>query len=472
MKDVKIGLETHVQLNTDSKMFCGCSNKKGGEPNSRTCPVCLGHPGSRPKVNQKVIEEAVKVSLALDCEIAREFRFSRKNYFYPDLSKNYQITQYESPVGQDGELTFSVGDEDCSVRIKRLHMEEDPAKIEHSGSGPEDSEYTLVDYNRSGTPLLEIVTKPDLNSPKQAAEYLNTLAEILEYLEIWSPESGFVLKSDANISIEGGSRVEIKNITGKSGIKKALSYEISRQKQLKKRGREVEQETRNYDSSQEITTPLREKEEEADYGYIVEPDLTGQEFTDEKVSELGSGMPELPQEKKQRIRQEYQVSEELVESLTTSKKMADDFEKLCGDYSPELVARWMTGDLLKVLNFNDLTYRESPVNLERASTILDYLSEDKITERNAEMVLRKVVENDLDPQEVVESENLLKAGGSDLDDFVEEVIDENQEAVEDYHSGDEGALNFLVGQVMQRSNGRTDPKETRNRIEEVLEDSS
>ncbi|MFB6099879.1 MAG: Asp-tRNA(Asn)/Glu-tRNA(Gln) amidotransferase subunit GatB, partial [Candidatus Nanohalobium sp.] len=276
--DVMIGLETHVQLDTNTKLFCGCPNKEAEETNTHVCETCLGHPGSKPRLNRKVLRQAVKTSQALQCDINEDIFFSRKTYFYPDMSKSYQITQYEVPVGEDGEIEVKVGDERKDIGITRLHIEEDPAKMKHVGGDIGDSEYTKVDYNRAGTPLLEIVTEPDFESPKEARAYLQQLAQMLEYLKIYFSESDYSIKSDANISIDGGQRVEVKNITGTAGIEKALSYEISRQKQLKKRGREVEQQTRNYDANQEITEMMREKETEKDYGYIFDPDLTRQEL--------------------------------------------------------------------------------------------------------------------------------------------------------------------------------------------------
>ncbi|MFB6175190.1 MAG: Asp-tRNA(Asn)/Glu-tRNA(Gln) amidotransferase GatCAB subunit B, partial [Candidatus Nanohalobium sp.] len=222
MTDVKIGLETHVQLDTETKLFCGCPNEEAEEPNTHVCETCLGHPGSKPRLNEKVLEYAVKTSQALQCDINEDIFFSRKTYFYPDMSKNYQITQYEVPVGEDGTIEVKTGDEKKEIGINRLHIEEDPAKMKHEGGSISSSKYTKVDYNRAGTPLLEIVTAPDFRSPKEARSYLQQLAQMLEYLEIYFPESEFSIKSDANISIDGGQRVEVKNITGTAGIEKAL----------------------------------------------------------------------------------------------------------------------------------------------------------------------------------------------------------------------------------------------------------
>ncbi|QGA80477.1 Asp-tRNA(Asn)/Glu-tRNA(Gln) amidotransferase subunit GatB [Candidatus Nanohalobium constans] len=488
--DVMIGLETHIQLDTETKLFCGCPNEEAEEPNTHVCPTCLGHPGSKPRLNKKVLEHAVKTSQALQCDVNEEVFFSRKTYFYPDLSKDYQITQYEVPVAEDGEVEIKVGDEKKDIGITRLHIEEDPAKTRHKGGDIGNSDYTLVDYNRSGTPLLEIVTEPDFTSPKEARAYLQQLAQMLEYLEIYYPESNFALKSDANISIDGGQRVEVKNITGTAGIEKALSYEISRQKQLKKRGREVSQQTRSYNQNQEITEKLREKETEEDYGYIFDPDLTTQELDEEFREKLRAEIPELPHEKFKRFKEEYGLKDKLVEALVSVPEMADDFERLAEEFDTNLAASWMVGELKKVLNYNEVSYDE--VNVESGApdflyvglrVVLSHLEAGEFNQRKAEKYLRDFVEQGLDPEKEFsiddpKADNIdlglnlkdyKKSGDDEITEFVKEAIDENPDAVEDYNSGDEEAVNFLVGQVMSISQGKADPKTAREKILEELE---
>ena len=469
MTEVKIGLETHVQLDTETKLFCSCPNREAEEPNTHVCETCLGHPGSKPRLNEEVVNQAVEASEALDCEVSEDIFFSRKTYFYPDMSKNYQITQYEVPVGQSGEKEIKVGDEKKEIGITRLHIEEDPAKMKHVGGNISESEYTKVDYNRAGTPLLEIVTDPDFKSPKEARAYLQQLAQMLQYLNLYHPESNYSIKSDANISIDGGQRVEVKNITGTSEVEKALSYEISRQKQLKKRGREVTQQTRSFNSGTGATEAMREKETEADYGYIFDPDLTRQELDQELQEEIRESLPELPHEKFERFQEEYGLKDKLVESLVTESQLADDFEELSEKFDADLVASWMTGDLKKVLNYNELTYTESGLEKKDIGYMLGLIDGEKISDRNAEMLLRNVVENTEDPEKVVESENLLKAEDDEISEFVEAAIEENPDAVEDFESGEEEAINFLVGQVMQKSQGKADPKTSREKILEELE---
>jgi aspartyl-tRNA(Asn)/glutamyl-tRNA(Gln) amidotransferase subunit B len=522
MTDVKIGLETHVQLDTETKLFCGCPNEEAEEPNTHVCETCLGHPGSKPRLNKKVLKRAVKTSQALQCEVNEDIFFSRKTYFYPDMSKNYQITQYEIPVGEDGNIEIKIGDERKNIGITRLHIEEDPAKMKHIGGDIGNSKYTKVDYNRAGTPLLEIVTEPDFTSPKEARAYLQQLAQMLEYLKLYNPESNYSIKSDANISIDGGQRVEVKNITGTAGIEKALSYEISRQKQLKKRGREITQQTRNYNANQEITEMMREKEEEKDYGYIFDPDLTRQELDENFRQKTREEIPELPYEKFDRFKEEYGLKDKLVESLVTEPTLADDFEELAEEHDSKLTASWMTGELKKALNYHDITYSEANQlagdrrflwsvmkdalqDLESGeysdSKVEDFIQDqveafiknqienvigknvDKIEVReDGSRVIEMTVSDNISLSESL-SENinweeiekdkyqagslpddLKKADDDQISEFIDQAIEENPDAVEDYNSGDEEAVNFLVGQVMSISQGKADPKEAREKI--------
>lgn len=479
MTEVKIGLETHVQLDTKTKLFCGCPNEEANEPNSQVCPTCLGHPGSKPQLNRAVLEKAVKTAMSLQCDINEDIFFSRKTYFYPDMSKNFQITQYEIPVGETGEIEVEVGDKKKEIGITRLHIEEDPAKMKHIGGSISDADYTQIDYNRAGTPLLEIVTDPDFESPEEARAYLQQLAQIFQYLEIYSPESDFAIKSDANISIDGGDKVEVKNITGTSEVEKALSYEISRQKQVKRRGREVEQQTRSYNAGMSVTETLREKETEKDYGYIFDPDLTRQELGEEFRKGIREDIPELPHEKFNRFNEEYGLSDKLIESLVTEPSMAGDFEQLAEEHDSELVASWMTGELKKTLNYNELAYTDSEAHLsvKFLDELLSLIEENKINDRNAEQILQDQVDGshvvDYAEKANVESEakarDLLKAEEDEVDQIVSEIIEDNQDAVEDYNSGDDGAINFLVGQVMQNSGGKADPKTAREKIINELE---
>ena len=465
---VKIGLETHVQLDTETKLFCNCPNKEAERPNQHVCETCLGHPGSKPQVNEKVLDLALEISLALDCEINEEYFFSRKTYFYPDMSKNYQITQFELPVGQEGSFELKIGDEKKNIGITRLHIEEDPAKLVHEGGSVKKSDYTKVDYNRAGTPLLEIVTDPDIKTPEEARAYLQQLSQILEYLGVYEPESDFAIKSDANISIEGGERIEVKNITGTSDIEKALNYEISRQKQMKKRGREITQETRSFNADMSATEKMREKETEEDYGYIFDPDLTRQENTENDVEETKASIPELPHEKFERYT-EKGLKSKIAEALISDPEISELFEKLEENHDTLETASLLTGDLKKVLNYHELSYRDSGLKKEWISYLLGLIEEDVISDRNSEKVLREAVEDPRSFKEIVKENDLLKSGEEETSQVVKEVLDNEEDAVEDYRSGDEEALNFLVGQVMASSGGKADPKKTRELLIEELE---
>ncbi|MCJ7479202.1 MAG: Asp-tRNA(Asn)/Glu-tRNA(Gln) amidotransferase subunit GatB [Candidatus Nanohaloarchaeota archaeon QJJ-7] len=463
MPEIKIGLETHVQLDTETKLFCGCPNEQAEEPNVNTCPTCLGHPGSKPRTNEAVIDAGIQAGLALDCEIAEKVVFSRKTYFYPDMNKNFQITQYEEPVASDGSLALG----EKQIGIKRAHIEEDPAKLEHQGGKMESAEYTLVDYNRAGTPLLEIVTEPDIETPEEAREFLQRLIRIMEYLGIYDRDEGSV-RSDANISMEGGNRVEVKNITGTRGIQKALEHEIERQEKLVNRGEEVKRETRNYDSEDEVTRSLRTKEEEQEYGYIFEPDLVKINVSEEEVEEAQDSLPELPEEKRHRFLEDYSIEEELADSLVTDPELADAFEESAEIIGGDLAASWFSGPIKKTLNYHELTYSESPLSGEWIVEVLEKLDSGVLSDRAAEKVIREMVEEPREPENIIEEEGLEKAESSEVEQYVEGAVEENPEAVLDYESGEEDALNFLVGQVMEKSGGSADPKEVRELLEDRL----
>ena len=464
---VMIGLETHVQLDTNSKLFCGCPNNKDEGPNENVCETCLGMPGSKPRINEKVLDQALKTSLALECGINEEYFFSRKTYFYPDMSKNYQITQFELPVGEDGSFEVKVEDQAFDVGITRLHVEEDPAKLVHEGGSVKKSDYTKVDYNRAGTPLLEIVTEPDFETPEQARAYLQQLSQMLEYLGVYEPESDYAIKSDANISIEGGERIEVKNITGTSDIQKALNYEISRQKQMKKRGKKITQETRSFNAGMGATEKMREKETEEDYGYIFDPDLTRQENDNRDIERAEEEIPELPKEKLKRYMSKG-LKPKMAESLVSDPEISSLFEDLEEKFDPVQVASLLTGDLKKVLNYNEVSYSDSGLKQKWLKYLLELMQEDKISDRNAEELLRKAVENPRPFKEIVEDEDLLKSGEDETAQVVDNVIEDEQDAVEDFRSGDDEALNYLVGQVMAMSGGKADPKTAREVIVEKL----
>ncbi|NOR85684.1 Asp-tRNA(Asn)/Glu-tRNA(Gln) amidotransferase subunit GatB [archaeon] len=469
---IMIGLETHVQLNSNTKIFCGCPNpvvytanlkNKELEPNTLTCPTCLGLPGSKPRTNAKVVELATKTSLAVGCKIADATYFSRKTYFYPDMSKNFQTTQFEVPLAEKGEVELNVDELKKKIRIRRIHMEEDPAKIIH------EKDYTLVDYNRSGIPLIEIVTEPDMKTPKEARLYLQKLAMILEYLGVYDSTSEAALKTDANISINGGNRVEIKNITGTKEIERALSYEFIRQKNAVKRGVVIVQETRQWDPTTGITKALRTKESEADYGYIFEPDLNVIDVDKKLTERLKKEIPELPDDKEKRFIKAYKLTQKMAESLVAEKDIADLFEIASKNVSVANAATWCGIVLKKTLNYNNLTFVQSGLKQEWMIELILSYEKKEYSDVIAEKILRKMVDDKCDSKTVAKKYKFQKLGDvGDVDSIVKKLIGANKKAVDDYKAGSEKSLNFLVGQVMRETKGGVDANTARKKILEML----
>ncbi len=458
---VKIGLETHVQLATNTKLFCSCSLKgvADAEPNTMVCEICLGFPGSKPVVNKNALIMGIKIALALNCKINSEFFFSRKSYFYPDMAKNFQISQYEIPLATNGYLIVN----GKKIRIKRVHIEEDPARLVHVGKSITEAKYTLVDYNRSGIPLVEIVTEPDIESPKEAREYLKTLMLILEYLGVFYADEQ-LMKSDANISIEGGERVEIKNITGFREVEKALNFEILRHKNLVKRGIKPERETRMWDPVTKTTKLLRRKEEEEDYGYIFEPDLVRIRFSEKEIASIRESLPEMPHEKLEKYLQ-MGMNREIAFTISSDLQLAVFFESLLDEFSPEEIDTWMLV-LKKVLNYNDVLLSETKLDKNVFSKLVKAVNEGKISDRAFDLILREVIFN---PEKIDEMlKKYERISGKELKKIVVRVIENNRKAVEDYKKGKEKALEFLVGQVMKEIRGKGDAKEIREIILELL----
>jgi len=479
-----IGLEVHVQLETDTKIFCGCSTEPSDDPNTNTCPVCLGLPGALPVVNEAAVEAAVKVGKAIDADIPEETTFHRKNYYYPDLPKNFQITQYDEPICQEGTLEFSVEGERRSVDIRRAHLEEDPGSLQHVGGGIDTADYTLVDYNRAGTPLMEIVTKPDFRSPGEVRAFLAKLTEVLEYLGVFDATRDGSLRVDANLSIvdaedvgddgsidrevlEDANRTEVKNISSHRGSEKALAYEETRQKNAIQRGRAVEQETRHWDEGKGVTLSMRSKEEEKDYRYFREADLPPLRVSDWKAR---LAIPELPDARRERFREEYGLSGEAASKLTSTKEVADFFEDVASEFDADLAATWVADELLGELNYRDMALTDVADRFDEIERLVELVATDEITAKNArETVLRRMLDDGDSPGEIVDREGLGKTSGDAVQDAVEAAIDENPDAVDDYHSGEGGAINFLVGQVMQKTGGSADPGDVNQRLREELD---
>ena len=464
MEDVIIGLEIHVQLNRlESKMFCGCSTKyHNSEPNTHTCPVCLGLPGSLPVINRKAVESGIKVGLALNCKIEEETLFYRKNYYYPDLPKGFQISQYDYPLATGGHIMI-LGDDDQerNIRINRAHMEEDPGRLVHAGT-IDKAKYTMVDYNRCGMPLLEVVTEPDLHSPKEARAFLDKLKSILEYLDVFDGTLEGAMRVDANISLLGGDRSEVKNISGFKGVEKALSYEITRQRNLARRNIKVVQETRHFDELRNITVSIRSKVGAHDYRYFPECDLVTLRIAS-WVPPIRDALPELPDSKRERFVRQYDLADDHAKSLTTEIRLADFYEFVAARASPRMAAVWIADVLKGELNYRDLGIESfSP---EHMVEIVQLLGENKITEHGAVEVIRDLLDKKgSSPQEIIKSRGLGRAEDDVVARAVAEAVAECSAAVADYKAGSERALNYIVGQVMKKTRGKASPGEVHNLV--------
>jgi len=471
----------HTQLTTRSKLFCGCSTHyQDSEPNTHTCPICLGLPGSLPVVNEMAIVYAERVAKALNCSV-QQTQFYRKNYYYPDLPKGFQISQYDFPLGVNGYLTVESAGRERKIRIRRVHLEEDPGKLTYRGT-IEKAQYSLIDYNRSGVPLLEVVTEPDLHAPKEARRFLNKLRNILEYLDVFDGNLEGSLRVDANISIAGGQRAEVKNISSYKGVEKALLFEISRQRNLLRRGIHIAQETRHFDEARGITISLRSKEQEHDYRYFPEPDLVP--IDPAPIAELfrEEAEIELPDAKRQRFVTQYRISDYLAKVLTASKPLADYFETVAAQVDPAAAASWVVDVLQGELNYRGL--RLDSFEPQFLIDVITRVTDGTITEKAGIEVIRTVLDQSCagvkvssvpsgvasagSVKVIIEEKALQAAPIEQITAAAKQAIDENPQAVEDYRSGKKGALNFLVGQVMKKTRGRADPALTNRLIREQL----
>ncbi len=463
MSDVVIGLEVHCQLDTRTKLFCSCSTDyRDDGPNTHVCPVCLGLPGTMPATNRAAIEYALKVAKAFHCEIPEECEFSRKNYFYPDLPKGYQITQYDRPLALGGYIEIE-GEEggEKRVRLTRIHVEEDPGRLVHKGN-VDRGRYSLVDYNRSGVPLIEIVTEPDMCSPKEARRLLAQLRATLEYLGVYDSEKEGSLRVDANISIRGHERAEVKNISSYRGVEKALTFEITRQRSLIRRGAQIERETRHFVEARGTTTSSRSKVEEHDYRYFPEPDLPPLRVAG-WVDAIA--LPELPAARRDRFVTQYGLSANHARTLTGDLRLAAFYEEVAGD-DPALAATWVADTLLGELNYRDRSV--ATVDPARFRALLGLVKAGTITDRSGVEVLRAVLDGDEEPKAVVERLGLAATGDDGVATAIAEAIAEFPQAVADYHAGKASAINYLAGQVMKKTRGRADPRELGRLLAEAL----
>ena len=457
-----IGLEVHAQLLTSTKIFCGCSTRFGEEPNSNTCPVCLGMPGTLPVLNKKVVEFAMKMSLATHCRINSINTWARKNYFYPDLPKGYQITQYSHPIAEGGYVDIEIDGSKSRIGITRIHMEEDAGKSIHDESGPS----SYVDLNRAGVPLIEIVSEPDMRNTDEAVHYLRRLHEILVYLEICDgnmEEGSF--RCDANISLRPkgqqkfGTRSELKNMNSFRNVQHALEYEIRRQRAILEGGGIVVQETRLWDVSQGATHSMRGKEEAHDYRYFPEPDLVPVVISDEWIEEVRRTLPELPMEKRERFVEQYGIPTYDAGVLTASLATADYYEetaRLCG--KPKLASNWIMGNLLAYLNEEKLEVTESPITPQTLADLINMIDEGTISGKIAKDVFEDMCKSGKGPKEIVDKRGLLQiSDASKLEKIVEAVLEANPGQLEQYKSGKVQLFGFFVGQTMKATNGKANP---------------
>jgi len=473
MYETVIGLEVHLHLKTKTKAFCGCSTEFGREPNSQVCPVCLGFPGSLPVLNRTALDYAIKAALALNCSVQNYTKFDRKNYFYPDLPKNYQISQYDLPVSRDGFLDIRSEAGAKRVRIKRVHLEEDAGKLIHQEA------VSLVDFNRAGMPLLEIVSEPEMNSPDEAYEYLTGLKSIIEYLDVsdCDMEKGS-LRCDANISIRKkgstilGVKAELKNMNSFKAVREALAFEAKRQAELLESGGEIIQETRLWNAEESKTVSMRTKEEAQDYRYFPEPDLPPFTINKDKIEAIKKSIPELPESKRRRFTEDYGLSEYDAKILVLSRRNAAFAEECINEYpgkEKKPVVNWLIGPFLSEANARNRELADLGIGSKALVELINLMEKGVLSNLSAKAVLAEMLETGKTAQAVIKEKNLAQiSDSSSLGGVIEEVIKENAKSVTDYKQGKGNALMFLVGQAMRKSGGRANPKVVQDILKEKL----
>jgi aspartyl-tRNA(Asn)/glutamyl-tRNA(Gln) amidotransferase subunit B len=456
-----IGLECHAQLLTKSKLFCSCSTHFGDAPNSNTCPVCLGLPGALPVLNREAVTMAIRAALGLQCRINLNSQWSRKNYFYPDLPKGYQISQYDRPLAEDGAIRH--------IGVQRIHMEEDAGKSLHEGF-PDSNRNTYLDFNRTGVPLIEIVSRPDIRSSAEAHDYLTRLKEILEFLDVCdgNMEEGS-LRCDANVSIRPagttpfGTRTELKNLNSFRFVQKAIDFEVQRQIQVVEGGGRVVQETRLWNSEEERTVSMRSKEEAHDYRYFPEPDLPLLTVDEAFVQRIRLAMPELPEARRARFTTEYALSEYDAVVLTATRALADFFEETARrSHSPKTAANWIMGDLLRFYKDNGFDLKDlskSPISPTMLAEMIVLIENGTISGKIAKVVFEEMSKTGTHPQQIIQNKGLVQiSDSSEIERAVDQVIQENARSVEQYRAGKIGIIGFFVGQVMKATGGRANPQ--------------
>lgn len=458
-----IGLEVHVELKTNSKIFCSCSTEFGAPPNSHTCPVCLGHPGVLPVLNKQAVEFAMKASMALNCEVAELTKFDRKNYFYPDNPKAYQISQFDKPIGENGWIEIEVNGEKKKIGITRLHLEEDAGKLTHAeGEG-----YSLVDYNRVGTPLVEIVSEPDIRSPEEAYAYLAKLKAIMQYTEVsdCKMEEGS-LRCDANVSLrpkgqqEFGTKTELKNLNSFTHVQKGLEYEEMRQEKDLSSGGRILQETRRWDEGSKKTILMRVKEGSDDYRYFPEPDLVNLYIDNDWKEKVRETIPELPDARQKRYIHELGLPEYDAGVLTQQKAMSDFFEKgLELDGPPKPLSNWLMGEVSAYLNQHDKEITDVPMTPEALVGMIQLIEKGTISSKIAKKVFKELIDKGGDPEKIVKDKGLVQISDEgEIRAMVTDILEQNPQSVEDYKNGKDKAIGFLVGQIMKASKGKANPQ--------------
>ena len=466
-----IGLETHVQLNTRTKIWCGCSVEAGAEPNTNVCPVCMGYPGSLPVLNKQAVKKTVQTGLLLGCDIGMRSKHDRKSYFYPDMPKNYQITQYDQPLVLGGALSFEVEGKEYTVRINRIHLEEDVGKSTHlrGASG--------VDYNRAGTPLMEIVTEADIHSADEAFGYLSALKRILEYggVSDCNLEMGNI-RCDVNVSVaeEGaplGTKAEIKNMNTFRGVHRALQYEIKRQTKAVQEGEPLVQETRRWDDDQGRTSSMRTKEDAHDYRYFPDPDLAAIVLNEQQLQEWTSELPELPAVRQKRFVEDYGLPEYDAGVLVSDVEIAEYFENVvvAAKGNAKGASNWVMTEIMRVLSEKGITASELKISAENVGNLISLVDQKTLNGPKAKEVFAILVEEGGDPEKVVKEKGWAQVNDAGaIEAFVDQVIQENPGPVEDYKSGKKAALQFLMGQVMRLSKGKANPKSVSELLKERL----
>ena len=461
-----IGLEVHAELKTKTKAFCSCSTEFGGAPNTHVCPVCLGMPGALPVINKQMVEFALRFGLAVNCDIQHYSKFDRKNYFYPDLANAYQISQFYQPICLNGHVDINVDGETKRIGITRIHMEEDAGKLVHSGASISTSDFSAVDYNRAGVPLIEIVSEPDMRSAAEARAYMEKLRSYLQYTEVCDGKmQEGSMRCDANISImpvgakKFGTRAEIKNLNSFKALERAIEYEVERQKEILEDGGHVVQETRTWDDAQGMTFSMRSKEEAHDYRYFPEPDLAPIIIDDAWIERARKALPELPDARKERLIKEKGLQEYDAELLVADKKMAEYFDAAIeGVEDVKGVANWMLGDVSAYLNANNCTISEFPISAKHLGEMVNLIKKGVLSSKLAKKVFAEMLKSDKAPSVLVKElglEQVSDAGA--IQAMVDEVIAANPQSVADFKAGKDKAIGFLVGQIMKKSRGKANP---------------